>query len=101
MSEEEQGVDPFELISGLSKPEQYTAEDQHRDLRAVFLGSTEGQRVLRLILHWCHMYRINQLVAPVDPYVMAAQTAEQNFGKKLIRALTTPPLSKPTKQTRT
>lgn len=95
-------ADPlFDALSSLpAPPEGYTPQDRYRDYRQLFMGSEQGQRVLRDILKQGHLLRPSLTGRPVDPYAVVALEAERNFALRILTAIHDEPKAQPTTQTR-
>jgi len=90
----------FETLTGLPVPTTYTAMDRYRDFRLTFMSTPEGQRVLREILSWGHMFRPSFLAGgPIDPYRMAIHEGERNVALRLLTTVNTEPKANPPTQT--
>jgi hypothetical protein len=66
----------------------YSRMQRYRDFRAVFLGTSEGKRVLWQLIHWAHIYQSNM---NEDPSIMAFREGERNMGLKVMRTMNTEP----------
>ena len=73
----------------------YSDMDRYREFRSVLLGSDAGKRVLRQILTWAHMW---QTSFDANPSLMAFNEGERMIGIRILSAIHTEPVEKPTKQ---
>jgi hypothetical protein len=85
------------LATSLPAPGRYTPMDRYRDYRKLFLGSEDGQRVLRDLLAGCHMFRTS---FDKDRGVMAFKEGERNVGLRLMAIIANEPRPKPTQANR-
>ena len=85
----------MDLLDALSKLPQgpYTPKDRYHDFRKVF-GSPEGQRAMREILSWCHMFKPSVYGNPIDPHLVTLKEGERNIGLKLLSIYHTEPPEK-------
>lgn len=89
----------FELIPQFEPPLSYTADDQYRDFRRVFLETDEGKRVLHQILAFCRLF---QVIPPTQLSVelLAMHNGERHVAKKILEALYREPKQQPAAATR-
>lgn len=74
----------------------YDPGDRYADFKAVFSGD-RGERVLREILGWTHIYKAAARGSPIDPMAMSFAEGERNVGLRLLHALNHEPKSRPEK----
>ncbi len=87
-------------IEAAAVPSPYTRIDEYRDFRAVFFGTStpeQGQRVLKRILFWGHMWRTPKREDVYDTHVAIG---EQNLAMKIMAALNQEPKEQPTETTK-
>lgn len=80
--------------------DRYTADDRYRDFRNVF-GTAEGQRVLREILSWGHVFRPSAAGHPIDPYLMVLREGQRDIALKLLHTYSYEPPAQQTTVKRT
>lgn len=93
-------VEPiFEIIPDFEPPQDYSAEDQYRDFRRVFMDSDEGKRVLHQIIAWTGFFKV---LRPSDlrPEVLAHCNGERHVGMKILQAVTKEPPTRPSEAKR-
>lgn len=78
----------------LVKSEAYTPKERYHDFRKVF-GTPEGQRVMREVLAWCHMFKPSVFGNPIDPYLVTLKEGERNIGLRLLTTYHNEPPEKP------
>ena len=84
----------FELIPQFEPPKNYTADDQYRDFRRVFLETDEGKRVLHQILSYCRLF---QVISPgmLSVELLANHNGERHVAKKILEAIYREPQQQP------
>lgn len=92
--------DILDWVSHLPKIENYTSDDQYHDFRKVFMGTTEGQRVLRRILELGSIFHQPALQSPVDPYMLAAFHGRRFLALKVLSIVNNEPPKRPAKAKR-
>lgn len=81
-------------IAALAKAENYTAKERYHDFRRVF-GTPEGQRVMREVLSWCHMFKPSVFGNPIDPHLVVLKEGERNIGLRLLSTYHNEPPERP------
>ena len=77
--------------TSIAQQGEYTAMDKYRDMRKVFFGSDEGQRVFRELLSWGHMFKPSFQGGVIDPLRMAIHEGERNQALRLLATVTKQP----------
>lgn len=91
-------TDFIEILRSLPVTQGYTPEQRYQDFRQLFMGSVQGQRVLREILSWGKVFRPAVNTSPIDPYAVAMREGERNMALRLMVTINVEP---PTQQSRT
>lgn len=91
-------TDAFESLASLPSSN-YTPKERYHDFRKVF-GTPEGQRVMREVLSWCHMFKPSVIGNPIDPYAVTMKEGERNIGLRLLSTFHNEPPERPEKTRR-
>jgi len=83
------------VVLGLPPKSDYTKADRYRDFRKVFMETPEGQRVLRELFEWGHMFRANIAARPIDPYLTHFLEGERNIALRVLNTLAKEPTDIP------
>ena len=73
----------------------YNKLDRYRDLRAVFLATEQGRRVLHELLRQCGVNRESVVPGPIDPYRVLHLNGRRSIGLWLIGAINHEPAPAP------
>ena len=88
--------DDLDLIAELPHSEGYTPQDRYRDFRAVFMSTEQGQRVLREILAWGHVFKPSvQAAGAIDPHRVTFAEGERNIALRLLTTINREPVDGP------
>ena len=87
--------DLLDWVADLPRLTNYTANDQYRDFRKVFMGTDEGRRVLRKIMEEGAIFQQAALISPIDPLKLAASAGRRHLALKIISIINDEPKAQP------
>ena len=90
--------DILDWLGALPGIEGYPVKDRYHDYRKVFMGSTEGKRVLRHIMKIGGVFNKPALISPIDPYMLAALDGKTRLALEILQIVNEEPSEKPGKR---